>query len=144
MSIKIKLEGFEDLLKSIEEAGGTINKACDSAIRGSAQIMQNELKSQMQSANVPSDLINSLPPPEVETSGNRFYARVGYRKGAYDPENLSDGYKIVFLNYGTPNRTIHGKVKARGFIQKAKKRAQPRIKKQQKEALMKILERLKK
>lgn len=143
MSIKLKIEGFEDLLNQIEKAGGSINAACDSAIRQSAQTMQSELKSQMQSAGVDSRLVSAMPPPEIEVNGNRFTARVGYKKGAYDPENPSDGYKVVFLNYGTPNRKKHGQVKARGFIQKAKRRARPQIKKQQEEALKKILARLK-
>lgn len=144
MSIKLKIEGFEDLLKEIEAAGGSINAACDSAIRQSAQTMQNELKSQMQSAGVDSGLVNAMPPPEIKVSGNRFTARVGYKKGAYNPENPSDGYKVVFLNYGTPNRKKHGQIKARGFIQKAKRRVRPQIKKQQEETLKKILARLKK
>lgn len=144
MSIKIKLQGFEELLKEIEAADGSINKACDSALRGSAQIMQSELKSEMHKANVPNDLINAMPPFEIESNGNRFYGRVGYKKGAYNPDDLSDGYKVVFLNYGTPNRTMHGQIVARGFIQKAKNTASRKMKKQQKEALEKILARLKK
>lgn len=144
MAIKLKIEGFENLLKEIETAGGSINKACDSAIRQSAQIMQSELKSQMQSAGVEKELISAMPPPEVEENGNTFSARVGYKKGAYNPDNLSDGYKVVFLNYGTPHRKKHGQVAARGFIQKAKRRARPKIKKEQEKALQKILARLKK
>lgn len=142
MAIKIKLEGFDELLKEIERAGGDIDKACDSAIRGSAQIMQNELKAQMQNAGVDSHLIGAMPAPEIKKTGNRFIARVGYKKGAYNPDNLSDGYKVVFLNYGTPNRKLHGQVKARGFIQRAKKSAKPKIKAEQKKALQKILARL--
>lgn len=144
MSIKLNIEGFEDILKDIEAAGGSIDKACDSALRQSAQIMQDTLKAEMRAANVPNDLIASMPQSEVYSKANRFSAEVGYTKGPYDPKNPSDGYKVVFLNYGTPNRKKHGKVTARGFIQKAKKKASPKIKKAQKEALNKILERLKK
>lgn len=144
MAIKLKLEGFDDLLKEIEAAGGTINEAVGGAMRESAQIMQSELKSQMQSAGVDSGLINAMPPFEIETSGNRIAARVGYRKGSYNPDNPSDGYKVVFLNYGTPHRQKYGKVVARGFIKKAKRSATPKIKKAQKAAFEKILGRLKK
>lgn len=142
MSIKVKIEGFEEILHEIEKAGGSINKACDSAIRQSAQIVQNELKSQMQRAGVDAGLVGRLPPPEIEAEHDRFSARVGYRKGAYNPDNLSDGYKVVFLNYGTPNRSKHGKIAERGFIQKAKKKATPKIKKAQQTAFEKILQRL--
>lgn len=142
MSIKIKLSGFEELLKEIEKAGGSIDKAVDSAMRQSAQIVQDELKEQMQRAGVDGDIIGVMPPPEIEKEGNRIAARIGYKKGAYNPDNLSDGYKVVFLNYGTPHRTLHGKMIAKGFIQKAKKKATPRVKKVQKEVFEKILARL--
>lgn len=144
MPINLKIEGFDELLKEIEAANGSINSACDSAIRQSAQIMQSELKSEMRKAGVDSRLINAMPAPIVHGNGNSYYAEVGYIKGDYDPENISDGYKVVFLNYGTPHRRKHGKVKARGFIQIAKKKANRKIKKAQKQVFEKILERLKK
>lgn len=144
MSIKLKFTGFEELLSEIEKAGGTIDRAANSCITQSAYILHNELKTQMQNADVDSGLINRMPPPEVEVKGNRYIARVGYKKGAYDPQNPSDGYKVVFANYGTPRRSQHGKQPAKGFIQAAKKKAGGRIKKAQKETLNKILERLKK
>lgn len=144
MAIKIKIEGFEKLLNDIEAAGGSIDKASNSAIKASAQIMQNELKAQMRSVDADAGLIAAMPPFEVESNGNRFSARVGYRKGSYNPNNPSDGYKVVFLNYGTPHRRKHGQERARGFIQVAKKKARPKIKKTQEAAFNKILERLKK
>jgi hypothetical protein len=85
-----------------------------------------------------------MPPPQIIVEGNTYRAEVGYKKGSYDPSNPSDGYKVVFLNYGTPRRTMHGKVKARGFILNAKKKASPQIKKAQKATLEKILGRVSK
>lgn len=140
----LKLEGFDDLLEQIQKAGGSIDRAADSCLRQSAQIMQTELKAQMQAAGVDSDLINSMPPPQITAQDNRYSAAVGYIKGEFDPNNPSDGYKVVFLNYGTPRRTKHGKVAARGFIQAAKKKARPQIKKAQKATLEKILGRVSK
>jgi len=144
MAIKVKIQGFEELLKEIEDAGGSINKACDSAIKQSAQIMQNELKSQMQSAGLDAGLISRMPQFQVTNSGNRYEAKVGYSKGSYNPDNLSDGYKAVFANYGTPKRKRHGKERARGYVLKAKKKANNKIKKAQEEAFKKILKRLQK
>lgn len=140
----LQLKGFDDLLEQIQKAGGSIDQAADSCLRQSAQIMQSELKSQMQAAGVDSNLINSMQPPQITVEGNRYSAAVGYNKGDYDPSNPSDGYKVVFLNYGTPRRSKHGKVAARGFIQAAKKKARPQIKKAQQETLEKILGRVKK
>ena len=135
----LQLKGFDDLLEQIEKAGGSIDRAADSCLRQSAQIMQAELKAQMQAADVDSNLINSMPPPQITVDGNQYRAEVGYKKGNFDPQNLSDGYKVVFLNYGTPRRTKHGKVAARGFIQRAKDKARKPIKKAQKETLDKML-----
>ena len=140
----LQLKGFDDLLEQIQKAGGSIDRAADSCLRQSAQIMQSELKAQMQAAGVDSSLINSMPPPQITIKDNRYSAAVGYKKGDFDPRNPSDGYKVVFLNYGTPHRTMHGKVAARGFIEKAKKKARPQIKKAQQETLEKILERVNK
>lgn len=144
MSIKLKLDGFDELFSQIEKTGGTIDHAAKSCITQSAHIMHDELKTQMQAANVDSGLINRMPPPEIENEGNRYTARVGYKKGAYDENNPSDGYKVIFLNYGTPNRSAHGKIEnggkvKLGFIKRAKDKANKKIKKQQEETLKDIL-----
>lgn len=139
MSIKIKLDGFDEMLANIEKAGGTIDGAAKKCLQKSADIMHNELITQMQRSNVDGGLINRMPSPEIEAEGNRVTARVGYKKGAYDPKNPSDGYKVVFANYGTPRRSEHGKQPAKGFIQRAKKKARARIKKTQAETLNEIL-----
>ena len=144
MSIKIKLEGFDEMLAKIEQAGGTIDGAAKQCLQKSATIMHDELTTQMQKANVDSGLINRMPPPEIEADGNRVTARVGYKKGNYNPDNPSDGYKVVFANYGTPRRSKHGQQPAKGFIKKAKKKASSRIKKVQAETLDEILGGLKK
>lgn len=144
MAIKIKLSGFDELLEQIEKAGGTIDRAAESCLKQSVQIMQSELKNQMKDSGVDSDLISRMPPPEIQKDGNTLIARVGYKKGAYNPDDLSDGFKVVFLNYGTPKRSKHGKVEAKGFIDRAQKKARKQIKKAQKETLEKILERVSK
>lgn len=142
--LPLKLEGFEELIKKIEAAGGSTNRAAESCVRQSAQIMHAELKAQMQAKGVDSDLINAMPQPTIEIDGNNYHAEIGYKKGAFDPRNPSDGYKVVFLNYGTPRRTKHGKVAPRGFILDAKKAATKKIKKAQEETLNKILGRVSK
>lgn len=140
----LQLKGFDDLLEKIQKAGGSVDAAADSCLRQSAQIMESELKAQMQAAGVDGGLINRMPPPKITVKNNRYRAAVGYEKGEFDPRDPSDGHKVVFLNYGTPRRTMHGKVAARGFIQAAKKKARPRIKKAQQETLEKILGRVSK
>lgn len=136
--IQLNIEGFDELLKKIEEAGGSINKAVDTCMQKSAQVQQKELKEQMQKKKVSKALINRMPQPEIEWDGNVCIARVGYKKGSYNPKNLSDGYEAVFINYGTP------RIKPRNFIKAAKNKARPQIKKLQENTLNEILEGLKK
>lgn len=152
MSIKLKLEGFDELLKDIEKANGNVEKATENAMRQSAITMERELKTQMQKSNVDRALISRMPSFVIEKDFGKITARVGYKKGAYNPDNLSDGYKVLFANYGTPYRTKHGKIVDMseggtiklGFISRAKSSAGRKIRKQQEEVLNKILARLNK
>lgn len=138
MSIRLKLDGFDDLLSKIEKAGGSIDSAATTCLKNSASVMEKELKTQMSNSKVDSGLINRMPAPQIEKDGNRITARVGYKKGAYNPNDPSDGYEAVFINFGTPKRQPT-QIKARGFIARAKKKARPQIKKQQKQTLDEIL-----
>ena len=139
MAIKLQLSGFDDLFEQIKKAEGNVDKAAEQCLEESAQIMQSELKAQMQKSGVDSGLIDRMPTPEIKKDGNTLIARVGYKKGAYNPDDLSDGYKVVFANYGTPKRSKHGKVEAKGFIDKAQRKAKKPIKNKQEETLKKII-----
>ena len=152
MSIKLNLEGFDALIRQIEKANGKIEPIVENTMKASADVMDKELKTEMKNSNVPKNLINSMLEPKIESDHGRITAVIGYRKGVYNPHNLSAGDKVVFLNYGTPRRKKHGKIKdvndggkiKLGFIARAKKRATKTIKKQQQNALNEILEGLKK
>ena len=85
-----------------------------------------------------------MPPPTIKNDHGKITAECGWKKGSYDPKSPSVGYKVVFMNYGTPRRSKHGQVKPSGFIQKAKNKAKPKIKKTQENALKEILKGLKK
>lgn len=143
MSIKLKLDGFDELIKEIEKASGNVDRETKKCMEKGADILQDEMKTKMQNAGVDNGLISRMPSPVVETDYGRFTARVGYKKGEYNPRNLSDGYKAVFINYGTPRRTNHGKVKARGFIDKAKSAARRKIQREMEKTRDNILRGLK-
>ncbi len=66
--------------------------------------MQADLITEMQSSGVDGGLVSRMPQPEIKIEGNTFTAKVGYKMGAYDPDNPADGYKVAFLNFGTANR----------------------------------------
>ena len=131
--LKIEITGFDEILKKIEEAGGSIKGAVSTCAQESAKTLQNELNIQQQKKKVSSSLISRMPNYEIEWSGNRCYAKVGYKMGKYDPKHLSDGFKAVFINYGTP------RIKPRKFIKAAKSKAKQKIKKQQQDTFEKIL-----
>lgn len=145
MSIKIKLEGFEELYERLQRAGKNADAAAEKCINDSAAVMQTEMKAQMQSDQVDPALIARMPPPTIEQTGNRYTARVGYKKGTYNPAAPSDGYKVVFLNYGTPkgrqtkSGANRGELKARGFIKRTKTKAKAKIKKLQEDTKNEIL-----
>ena len=143
MAIKLDFEGFDDLIEKIEAAGGTADRAAESALSASAVIMEEELRDQLKAATE-SELAQRMPRFRIKKDGNAYRAEVGFESTPYNQSDPSDYYKAIFLNYGTPERSQHGKEKARGFIRKAKRRARPKIKEAQQEALEKILERLKK
>ncbi len=147
MAIKLNLTGFDEMLRKIEKANGNVDAATKKCMEKSADIMQNELTSQMQAAdlkNKMSRLISRMPSPRIKNDHGLWTAYVGYEKGAYDPDNPSDAYKVIFINYGTPRRTKHGKIKERGFISKAKSRAKPKIRREQAKILDEIFRELKK
>ncbi len=143
MAIKIKLEGFDEMIKQIEAAGGTADRAAKSALSASAQIMDSELRKQLNDVTE-SNLAQRMPHFQIKHEGGSYRAEVGFQSTPYNPRDPSDYHKAVFLNYGTPDRKKHGKEEARGFITRAKRRARPKIKKAQQEALEKIMQRLKK
>lgn len=129
----MSLNGFDELISRIQKAGGTIDQAADACARKAAEIQQGHLKAQMQRVKADSGLVASMPEPTIERDGNVWRVRVGYQKGEYDPKDLTEGYKAVFLNYGTP------RVKPRKFVAAAKKKARPAIKKAEQETLETIL-----
>lgn len=140
-SIILKLEGYDELITKIEKAGGSIDSTVTRALTESAKVMHSYLEQELKDATE-SDLAKRMPQPEIIKDGNKISARVGFEKGTYNPKKLTDGYKALFLNYGTPHRKKHGIEEARGFIWKAKKAAKSKIRKKEKETLDEILKEL--
>lgn len=140
---------FAPLLEKINKAGGDVEAATWEAARKGARVMYEELKNEAAASGVPASVTNEITfQAERDDSGNRYACKVGWRMGEYDPSNPSTAYKAVFMNYGTPKRytqagAYRGSITGRGFIGRAKKKARPKIKKVQEEALSEILKGLK-
>lgn len=136
--INVTLTGFDELLSKIEKADGNIDEAVKKAVNAGASTAEQELRGQASASGVPGHLVGQVG-KEVKHYGNTYRVKVGWKLGEYNPRNLSDGFKVLFLNYGTPHRQLRGQIAARGFIARAKKKAKPKIKKAQEEALRSIL-----
>lgn len=151
---------FSDLLEKIQKAEGNLEEAAWTAARVGAREMYKTLLSEAEASNVPSNVTDKIRiQADRDAGGNRMAARVGWAMGDYDPRDPSEGYQAVFVNYGTPRRSVkkegvrvqidgtwktlkldRGYIDGRGFIGRAKKKARSKIKKAQKEALEQILE----
>lgn len=138
----LTLQGFDELLKQIEKAGGSIDSAAVKATEKSADVVAAELKAQAQAADVPGSVIDEITREPVTMENNIIRGAVGWKLGNYDPRNLSKGYKAVFLNYGAVRKN-RGTIKARGFILAAKKASKKKVKAMQQEAFEEILKGLK-
>ena len=156
--------GFSDLLEKINKAQGDVEAAAWEAARTGAKELYDEIKSEATASGVPDNLTawpNLSMQSERDSSGNRYGCKVGWKVGEYDPKNPSAAHKVIFMNYGTPRRFVRkegqriqidgkwvtvdvdrGYVDGRGFIGRAKKKAMPKVKKAQEEALKKMLEEL--
>lgn len=159
--IKLALD-FDKMLEAIQSAGGNIEKAAKLAADECAKVMADELTSECNASNVPQSVTNEIKSEVIVSGGGNVYeVEAGWGKGEYTPNNLSAAYKAIFLNYGTARRTtqknkVHrqldgewktfgtnrGAILSRGFIGRAKKGAQKKLKKVQREALDKMLKEL--
>ena len=136
---------FDTLLKKIKKAGGDIEAATWDAARKGGRIYYNNLVEECKRSNVPDHLINKIRFNCLrDSSGNRFAVVVGWLMENYNPNDPADGYKVVFLNYGTPRRETstgadRGYISGRGFIGRAKRKSTKPIKEAQQNFLNDLL-----
>ncbi len=159
--ITLNLKGFDKMLEAIQAAGGKADAAAEETLRECARVVEADLHSACDAAGVPASVSSAIG-VDIEKSGNRISAKVGWKKGSYNPQNLSPGYKAVFFNYGTPRRSVktageriqidgnwktlgtdRGAVAGSGFIQTARDTSRPKVRKIQKQKLDEILKGLK-
>lgn len=149
--IKINLKGFERMLEDLQAAGGRADRVTAETMQESARTVETALRDEARASGVP-DSITSEIRTKTTSGGNRYGAQVGWQLDTYDPRNPSAGYKAIFLNYGTVRRTtrsgknrgaIPKRATTQQFIYTSKKKARPKVRKLQKEAIQKALEGLK-
>ena len=128
----LTLYGFDELVKQIEEAGGAIDKAAESAVASSSQLVRSDLKKFMSSTpkNKTGRTVKSLRPVQVESYRGRIESKVGF-------DISKGGIASVFWEHGSPRRQPQTKFIAKAFGNKKK------LQKAQEEALIKVLSRIK-
>lgn len=128
----LTLYGFDELIKQIEEAEGAVDKAAESAVAASSQIVRAELKDFM--ANTPRNktgrTVKSLRPVQVENYRGKIESKVGF-------DISKGGIASVFWEHGSPRREPQTKFISKAFGNKK------RIEQAQKEVLEKVLSRIK-
>ena len=135
---------FDSLLNKIKKAGGDIEKATWDAARKGGRVYYQTLVEECKKSGVPDHLIDKIRFNCLrDASGSRFAVVVGWYMDNYDPADPSEGYKVVFLNYGTPRRESskgnRGYIDGRGFIGRSKKKSRKLIKQAQEEFLKSVL-----
>ena len=136
---------FDSLLRKIQKAGGDIEAATWDAARKGGRIYYQNLVEECKRSNVPDHLIDKIRFNCLrDQSGNRYAVVVGWLMENYNPADIADGYKVVFLNYGTPRRETstgedRGLIDGRGFIGRAKRKSKKPIKEAQQNFLNDLL-----
>lgn len=149
----LQLQGFDDFLERLEEAGATMENEGRKCFEKCAENLYDELYLKAQKAGLDNRLLEQIDERFIEEHGIWFY-EVGWKKQKPTTTNpLPDVYKVMFYNYGTPKRTTaagenRGEETAHpkgshGFIKKAKLAVRNKNRKLQEETLNKILKGLK-
>ena len=91
----VLFSGFEEMLKKIEDATGSIDRAVTGAIKADAGYTRNQLQDFIKKHKETGATEASLVPIEVESFRDKFSCKVGF--------SISNGgLAAIFLNYGTP------------------------------------------
>lgn len=135
-NLKLNIDGFDELIQKLQESNKNVKEIIHKVSTEGKQIVEEEYKNQMRLKNVDSGLISRMDPSSIETDGSITTVEVGYKKGQYHPKDISDGYKAIFINYGTP------RIKPRNFIKATKKKVKRQLEKKYQKALSEILEEL--
>lgn len=152
----IKLQGFENFLERLQEAGVAMEVEGRKCFEKCAENLYDELYSKAEKAGLDNRLLEQIHEEFIENqNANIWRYEVGWKKQKPTETNpLPDTYKVMFYNYGTPKRTTKSganrgeesahPVGSHGFIKKAKLAVRNRNKKLQEETYQKIIEGLKK
>lgn len=140
----IVLKGFDEYIQALTDAGKSIDKEGKQCFLECTKEVSTALLKYSTKAGLPSKLKKSIKSETVlNDNAGVWYYETGWQKGKPNYKKLSDAYKVLFYNYGTPRRTTkkgqnRGQEKATYFISNAKRSAARSCKKIQKNFLADI------
>lgn len=157
----LEISGFDDLIQKINNSKMNSTKVAHQVAKAGANAAKNLLISECKASGVSNNLISGIRIKE-KILGDSVSEQVGWDVPGYNPRNIADAYKVIFLNYGTSRRTTRkskqrimlfdgswitlgndrGAMISRNFIGRAKSKAKKTIKKAQVECVKKILREL--
>lgn len=150
--IKLRINGFEDMLAAVQRAQGDADKAARVCMEKSVSILESNLIREAQASGADTTEVFH----QVTAEGNRVSAETGWRLGGYDSNNPSEGYRAMFTEFGTGKHSARGKGKdrqteaghnrgstaPRPFMEKARKKSAKPIRAIQQETLQNIVREL--
>lgn len=150
MSVKLTLTGFDTYLVRLKNAGADVRKTAEKALLESARVFKTSLEKNVNaspmSAEVKRKIMSSMIQPRISHSTDYFVqAETGFKKGDYNPDNLSGGYVALFNEYGTVERRTgegysRGSLEELEFTRRAIKESKNKIRKLQEDVLNEALE----
>lgn len=150
--MRLQVKGFDEMLDKIQKAGGDVDKAARNCMEKSIKILESNLINEAQASGADTGEVAH----SVTVSGNRIAAETGWKLGSYDSNNPSEGYRAMFVEFGTGKSSARSKGKdrqtaagynrgstePRPFIAKARKKSAKPIRAIQQETLQNIVKEL--
>lgn len=107
--MRLKVGGFEKMLERVQKAGGDVDAAAQQCMEQSLQVLERNLKKEAEASGAPTSTVTHT----VTVNGNRISGETGWKLGAYDSSNPSEGYEAMFREFGTGKHSQRGKGKDR-------------------------------
>lgn len=140
----LELKGFDEYIQNLQDVGGKLEREGKECFLECTKEVTTQLRKKSKEAGLKDSLRNTMKSETIlHDSAGVWYFEAGWQKGKPNYKNLSDAYKVLFYNYGTPRRSTkkganRGKIQAHGFIGNAKRAAYRRCKKIQSEFLANV------
>lgn len=107
--IKLQLKGFDDMLAKVQAAGGNVDAAAKTCMQRSVNVLESNLKKEAEASGASTTEVTH----SVRAAGNKIEAETGWKLGEYNSAAPSEGYKALFIEFGTGKYSARGKGKDR-------------------------------